>query len=172
MKWLPRSASESAFPSMIDTFFDRAVPLKGASVAPGTYVQTRGTSIACTKVVFTWVSYRDEHGPALLLSRSSSQESYMVPVATLSAASLCAAPHRAAPALPPSVAVPIIGRIVNKTARAHSRHADPAHTSPPPATAARSRTHRDLLSTPAHNSSVRSTRTAAPYRRKYEDSRA
>ena len=62
MKWLPRSASESAFPSMIDTFFDRAVPLKGASVAPGTYVQT---SIACTKVVFTWVSYRDEHGPSL-----------------------------------------------------------------------------------------------------------
>ena len=62
LKWLPRSASESAFPSMIDTFFDRAVPLKGASVAPGTYVQT---SIACTKVVFTWVSYRDEHGPAL-----------------------------------------------------------------------------------------------------------
>ena len=65
LKWLPRSASESAFPSMIDTFFDRAVPLKGASVAPGTYVQTRGTSIACTKVVITWVSYRDEHGPAL-----------------------------------------------------------------------------------------------------------
>ena len=45
--------------------------------------------------------------------------------------------------------------------QAHSPHVAPAHASPPPATAARSRTHRVLLPIPSRNSCVRSTRTAA-----------
>ena len=45
MQWLPRSASESVFPSMIDTYFERHSPLTCVSFAPVTYVQTRHTSM-------------------------------------------------------------------------------------------------------------------------------
>ena len=45
MQWLPRSASESVFPSMIDTYFERPSPLTCVSFATVTYVQTRQTSM-------------------------------------------------------------------------------------------------------------------------------
>ena len=153
MKWLPRSASESVFPSMIDTYFERHSPLTCVSFAPVTYVQTRHTSMfkgslfGSLTTMNTSAHSRLEHPP----------RSVMVLAAPVPAGPVtetlcpCGFRPRSDHLAPPT----------HHHVQAHSAHVAPAHASPPPATAARSRTHRVLLPIPSRNPCVRSTRTAA-----------
>ena len=65
----PRCASESVFPSMIDTYFERPSPLTCVSFAPVTYVQTRQTSMFKGSL---FGSHHDEYARALA-ARASTQ---------------------------------------------------------------------------------------------------